>query len=92
MVDYVRIEKFCELTGWSESWVRKRISKQVWQEGREYVHLPGNRIVVSIRGYEAWVETALVSEQSATAPSKSVSPIRECDAAKGSSLSPRPLI
>ena len=92
MVNYVRIAKFCELTGWKESWVYKRISKQVWQEGREYIHLPGNRIVVSLKGYERWVEKTLVSEQSATAPSKSVFPIKESVVVSESSSSPRPLI
>ncbi len=91
MSNYVRIKKFCELTGWSESWVRKRISRQVWRENEQYFYTPGNRIVISIKGYEAWVEMGTVSGLQAKLLSKSVLPIEESVVVKGSGSSPPPL-
>lgn len=95
MINYIRIQKFCELTGWSKSWVDRRIGARdelKWVAGREYFQLPNGRIVISIKGYEAWVEKGQASESSAKAPSKSVLPIRENAAVKDSSSSPPPLI
>ncbi|WP_101745743.1 hypothetical protein [Endozoicomonas acroporae] len=53
LINYIRIHKFCELTGWSRSWVDRRINGKEglrWVEGREFFHLPNGRIVISIRG------------------------------------------
>lgn len=54
-IDSIRIKKFCEETGWSEKAVRCMIEKGVWIDGREYTRMPNRRIIISIKGYEAWV-------------------------------------
>ena len=53
--DLLRIKKFCDETGWSEKSIRRMIEKGVWINGREYVRMDNRRILVSVRGYEAWV-------------------------------------
>jgi len=54
-IDSLRIKKFCELTGWTESAVQTKISRGVWLNGREYVKALDGNIVISIQGYEAWI-------------------------------------
>ncbi len=54
-IDSLRINKFCELTGWTEKSVRCMIEKGTWIDGREYTRMPNRRIVISIKGYETWI-------------------------------------
>lgn len=49
-VDHVTIEKFGELTGYSELAVRGKIKRGQWQEGREFIKAPDGRVLISRRG------------------------------------------
>lgn len=55
-LDSIKIKKFCELTGWTVNAINTKISRGVWLNGREYVKAPDGNIVVSIKGYEKWIE------------------------------------
>lgn len=54
-IDSLRINKFCELTGWSEAAIRQRIQRGEWIDGLEYVRI-NKTLLISIKGYESWVE------------------------------------
>lgn len=54
-IDSLRIKKFCELTGWTEDAIRHLINDGVWLDGREYIRMSNKRLLVSIEGYETWV-------------------------------------
>jgi len=54
-LDSLRIKKFCELTGWTEDAVRHLINDGVWVNGREYTKISDRRLVISIKGYESWI-------------------------------------
>lgn len=53
--DYVLINLFCRLTGYTDKAVRGKIFEGVWIEGREYVRGPDNRIQIYMPGYYRWV-------------------------------------
>ncbi|GAA0584525.1 hypothetical protein [Rhizomicrobium electricum] len=53
---YVRINKFAELTGYTDKAVRCKIAEGVWLEGRQYRRAPDGAILVDLAGYEQWVE------------------------------------
>lgn len=55
-VKYVRVARFCELTGYTDKAVRRKIEDGVWLEGREYRRAPDNTIVIDTEGYQKWVE------------------------------------
>lgn len=55
-VNYVRIKRFAELTGYTEKAVYRKIEDGVWIEGREYRRAPDGNICVNLEGYENWVE------------------------------------
>lgn len=52
---YVRIPRFCELTGYSEKAVRRKIDEGVWLRDVHYVKA-GREVVMDLEGYEQWVE------------------------------------
>jgi predicted HNH restriction endonuclease len=53
---YVRINKFVELTGYTDKAVRCKIAEGVWLEGRLWRRAPDGAILVDMVGYERWVE------------------------------------
>jgi hypothetical protein len=55
-VRYLRVAKFCELTGWTDRAVRRKIQEGVWLEGREYRRAPEGSILIDMQGYNQWVE------------------------------------
>lgn len=55
---FVTIELAAAMTGYSASAIRTKIARGVWVEGREWVHADDNRILVDMKGYEAWAGRA----------------------------------
>jgi hypothetical protein len=55
-VDLVTIGKLAELCGYTEDAVRSKIDKGVWLQGKVWLRAPDGRILVSLRGYQAWAE------------------------------------
>ena len=51
-----RIVKFCELTGWTDKAVRRKMEEGVWLEGKEYHRGPDGTITIDIEGYNRWAE------------------------------------
>jgi hypothetical protein len=55
MVKWVRVNRFCELTGFTADSVQKLIAKHKWIEGQQYRKVNGC-VFVNLDGYEKWVE------------------------------------
>ena len=53
---FVRVKRFSELTGYTESAVRSKISDGVWGEGIHYKRAPDSCILMDLDAYEAWVD------------------------------------
>ncbi len=62
-IDRVTIEKFAELSGYSQHAIRTKISRDVWKKDQVWFHAPDSRVLISIRGYEAWVESPPAPEE-----------------------------
>ena len=56
MLDRVTIGKFSELSGYTEGAIRQKIKEGVWQENEVFSRAPDNRVLISLGGYEAWVD------------------------------------
>ena len=56
MLDRVTIRKFSELSGYTEVAVRSKIKEGIWRENQVFSRAPDNRILISLSGYEAWVD------------------------------------
>lgn len=52
----IRINKFAELTGWTDRAVRRKIQEGVWLQGKEYHRAPDGNITIDMEGYERWVK------------------------------------
>ena len=52
---FVTIEAAAAITGYTAKAIRRKIQDGVWIEGQEYRKAPDGRILISIKGYEAWV-------------------------------------
>lgn len=68
---WIRIEKFCELTGYTPSAVRGKIATGIWVSGIHFTKAPDGHILINLESYQSWVE----GQESAFAvnPSRSVS-------------------
>ena len=54
--DYVTILVAAAMTGYSAKAIRRKIEDGVWVEGREFRRAPDGHVLVSVKGYEQWVE------------------------------------
>jgi hypothetical protein len=52
---YVRVNLFCQLSGYTDKAVRRKIQEGVWLEGAEYRRAPDGRILIDTEAYEKWV-------------------------------------
>jgi len=66
-VKWITIRKFSEETGYSEDAVRSKIKRGDWLEGRVWKYAPDGRVLMSIEGYNEWVEGKAGSDQPARA-------------------------
>lgn len=57
---YLQIRLFCSITGYSEKAIRRKIEDGKWLEGREWKKAPDGHVLISMRGYQQWVEGAAV--------------------------------
>jgi hypothetical protein len=89
MTDYVLVPKFCQLTGYTDDAVRAKISQGKWREGTVWRKAPDGRVLISITGYEAWVEGREYG-QSDLRPSRSISDGRARGAANVLGFDRRP--
>ena len=56
VVDYVTIPVAAAMTGYSAKAIRRKIESGVWLEGREFRRAPDGHVLISVKGYESWVE------------------------------------
>lgn len=56
MTRYVLIAKFCEMTGYSDKAVRRKIEEGVWLQNQVYRRAPDGHILIDMEGFERWVE------------------------------------
>jgi hypothetical protein len=54
--DYVTITMAATMTGYSPKAIRRKIESGVWLEGREFRRAPDGHVLISVKGYELWVE------------------------------------
>lgn len=85
---YVTVKRFSELSGYTESAARAKISEGVWLEGRVWRRAPDGRILIDVEGYTAWVESG---PSSALPTLRSSSPIPPTDRKRKRQESPPPL-
>ena len=80
-MNWVTIKRFEQLSGYTENAVRLKISQGVWLEGKAWRKAPDGRTLMSIRGYEEWVE-GLESAPQAHRASRLISATRESAAGR----------
>ena len=56
--NWVTIKRFAELTGYSEDAVRSKIKRGDWREGVVWKKADDGRVLMSLEGFDQWVEAA----------------------------------
>jgi hypothetical protein len=56
--DWVTIDLAATVTGYTPKAIRRKIQDGVWLEGQQFVRAPDGRVLISLKGYAAWVATA----------------------------------
>ncbi len=54
-VEWIRLEKYCEVTGETPEAVRKRRQKGIWLDGR-HTRVRNRRLWVNTKAAQEWVE------------------------------------
>jgi hypothetical protein len=57
-VEWTLIPLFCQLTGYSEKAVRRKIEEGIWLQGKHYRKAPDGRITMNLQEYYKWVQQA----------------------------------
>ena len=89
---YKTIKQAAAETGYSEHAIRSKIRDGIWGEGLVWIKAPDGRILISIQGYNTWVESELASEHDHKPVSRSHSTTRAGAVGRPSRSSPPPLI
>jgi hypothetical protein len=89
MINFVRISKFSELTGYSDDAVRAKIKSGVWREGSLFVRAPDGAILISLEGYDLWAQGRL-SELATLALNRMASAEKRARRASGSASTAAP--
>jgi hypothetical protein len=55
-MNWVRITKFSELSGYTEKAVRRKIQDGIWLQGDIWQKAPDGCIFINIEAVEAWVQ------------------------------------
>lgn len=55
-MDWVTIRRASELSGYTEKAIRAKIERGVWPQGEVWKYAPDNRVLVSVAGFNRWVE------------------------------------
>ena len=92
MVNYKTVNQFSAESGYTEAAIRAKCADGTWPQGIVWRRAPDGKPLISVEGYNSWVEngTALGRRQSRAL--KSVSCSMVSNAANVSRLSPAPLI
>ena len=56
VVPYLTIPRFAAESGYSPEAIRAKMKAGVWVEGVVWKKAPDGRILISVRGYELWVD------------------------------------
>lgn len=60
MVNYKTVRQFSAESGYTEAAIRAKMSDGTWAENLVWRHAPDRRVLIDVRGYEAWVESTIV--------------------------------
>lgn len=55
-LEWVLINLFSSVTGYTDKAVRRKIEDGVWIEGKQYKKAPDGRITLNLQEYYKWVE------------------------------------
>lgn len=91
MARYQTIERFSQATGYTEKAIRAKIYDGTWELGKVWIKAPDNRVLISVEGYEEWVESGMESGERRRPALKLASCSKASSAGNGSRLSPPPL-
>lgn len=91
MAKYQTVKKFSDESGYTEAAIRTKMQDGTWKQGAVWIKAPDNRVLISVEGYNAWVEGELASEQLPDRALKLVSCSKGSNAVSASLLSPAPL-
>lgn len=57
-VAWIRLQKFCDLTGYTADAVYAKIRKGTWAQGLHWCKAPDGHVMINVEAYNRWVESA----------------------------------
>ncbi len=87
MVNYKTVRQFSAESGYTEAAIRAKMADGTWIKNLVWRNAPDGRVLIDVRGYEAWVESTITTKRAVRRFPKVVTSQKG-----GASLSPPPLI
>lgn len=91
MAKYQTVRRFAAESGYTERAIYAKCEDGTWLQGEVWIRAPDGRKLISVEGYEEWVESGQASEQRQGRALRSVSCSTASNAVNVSRLSPAPL-
>ncbi len=60
VVSWVKLNRFCELTGYTPDAIYAKMQRGVWAKGLHWRKAPDGHIMVNTEAYRQWVESTQV--------------------------------
>tara|TARA_R110002050_G_scaffold190228_1_gene324867 strand:+ start:308 stop:586 length:279 start_codon:yes stop_codon:yes gene_type:complete len=79
MIEYKTIRRFSTESGYTEEAIRTKISRGVFRENEVWIRSPDGRVLISIEGFNQWVEKGQEFLKEVTTASLSHLHIKESD-------------
>ncbi len=55
---WVKLARFCELSGYTRNAVHAKMRRGVWADGIHYRRAPDGHVMINLEAYDAWVQSA----------------------------------
>lgn len=62
MVNYKTVMQFSAESGYTEAAIRAKLADGTWVKNLVWRHAPDGRVLIDVRGYEAWVESTITQK------------------------------
>ena len=91
MVNYKTVNQFSAESGYTEAAIRAKCADGTWPEGIVWRRAPDGKPLISVEGYNSWVENGMASGRRQGRALRSASCLMASNAAIVSRSSPPPL-
>lgn len=55
-IKWIKMEKFCELTGYTRKAIERKRQEGIWIEGKHWKKAPDRHIMINLEEFNQWID------------------------------------